>query len=68
MIEFQPFYKTKHISFLLCLPTYYSFPTTRELSLYTGIIKNCAKAYKLKSGFWKEDKFMLPHEIKSLKL
>ncbi|MDK2409896.1 thermonuclease family protein [Dolichospermum sp. LEGE 00246] len=47
---------------------YYSFPTTRELSLYTGIIKNCAKAYKLKSGFWKEDKFMLPHEIKSLKL
>ncbi|MBD2629662.1 thermonuclease family protein [Trichormus variabilis] len=47
---------------------YYNFSTTRELSLYTGIIKNCAKAYKLKSGFWGENNFILPHELKSLNL
>jgi endonuclease YncB( thermonuclease family) len=46
---------------------YYDFPTTRELSLYTNIIKNCAKAHKMKLGFWQEN-VMLPYQIKQMKL
>lgn len=44
---------------------YYDFPTSRELNVYTGIIKNCAKAYQLKSGFW-GDNILLPYEFKKL--
>jgi endonuclease YncB( thermonuclease family) len=44
---------------------HYYFPTSRELNLYTGIIKNCAKAHKMKLGMW-GDNVMLPYEVKKL--
>ncbi|MBD2499884.1 thermonuclease family protein [Anabaena azotica] len=44
---------------------FYEFPTNRELNLYLGIVKNCAIAYKLKSGFWSES-MMLPYDFKKL--
>jgi len=44
----------------------YNFPTSRDLSLFKGIITNCANAYKKKIGIWSVPDFIIPYEFKKL--
>lgn len=46
----------------------YNFPTSRDLSLFKGILTNCANAYKKKLGIWSSPDFIIPYEFKKLTL
>lgn len=46
----------------------YNFPTSRDLSLFKGILTNCANAYKKKIGIWSSPDFIIPYEFKKLAL